>query len=247
MKGFWIRLLEEHRHQVIEFWGTLLVQLVFFWFPSIFYLSLDYVAPNFSQRHKLQAQSKQPILAEVKECLRVVLRNQILSAFLHILLLSLSGFAGGKTTLRFDAGLPSILQIVFDVLACMILREVLFYYSHRILHLPSLYPKIHKVHHRFTAPVALAAQYSHPLEHLLSDTLPIAIPPMVLRCHVLSFWVFLAVELLETATVHSGYDFLSGIAKRHDAHHEKFIVNFGSIGFLDWAHGTDKIRHKKAA
>jgi sterol desaturase/sphingolipid hydroxylase (fatty acid hydroxylase superfamily) len=59
--------------------------------------------------------------------------------------------------------------------------------------------------------------------------------------------VFLAVELLETATVHSGYDFLSRIAKRHDAHHEKFIVNFGSIGFLDWAHGTDKIRHKKAA
>jgi len=248
MEGLWISLLNEHPPQVIEFWGSLLVQLVFFWFPSIFYLGLDYVAPNFSQRHKLQAQTKQPTLAEVKDYLRVVLGNQFLSALLHILLLSLSGLAGGKPNLRFDARLPSIVQIILDVLTCMILREVLFYYSHRMLHLPLLYPKIHKVHHRFTAPVALAARYAHPLEHLLSNTLPISIPPTVLHCHVLSFWLFLAVELLETTTVHSGYDFLGGIAKRHDTHHEKFLVNFGAIGFLDWVHGTDKMkRHKKVA
>jgi sterol desaturase/sphingolipid hydroxylase (fatty acid hydroxylase superfamily) len=248
MEALWISLLNEHRPQTIEFWGTLLVQLVFFWFPSILYLGLDYVVPNFSQRHKLQSQTKQPTLAEIKDCLQVVLRNQALSAFIHILLLSLSSLAGGKPNLSFDASLPSIVQIILDVLACMILREVLFYYSHRMLHLPSLYSKIHKVHHRFTAPVALAAQYAHPLEHLLSNTLPISIPPMVLHCHVLSFWGFVAVELLETTTVHSGYDFLSGIAKRHDAHHEKFLVNFGAIGFLDWAHGTDKMKsHKKVA
>lgn len=71
---------------------------------------------------------------------------------------------------------------------------------------------------------------------------------MILHCHVVSFWVFLAVELLETTTVHSGYDFLSGIAKKHDAHHEKFLINFGSIGLLDWVHGTDgRTSQKKAA
>jgi len=24
----------------------------------------------------------------------------------------------------------------------------------------------------------------------------------------------------------------------HDLHHEKFLVNFGSLGWLDWLHGT---------
>ncbi len=51
--------------------------------------------------------------------------------------------------------------------------------------------------------------------------------------------MFLAVELLETTTVHSGYDFLSGVARKHDAHHEKFMIYFGTIGLLDWVHGTD--------
>ena len=246
MGNLWLQLMSEHSPPVIEFCGTLFVQLVFFWLPSAFYLALDFVAPNFSQRHKLQPQTKQPTLVEVKDCLKVVLKNQFLSAFIHIFLLTTIAIAGGKPTYRFDVKLPSSDQIVRDVLVCVIFREILFYYSHRVLHLPSVYPKIHKPHHRFTAPVALAAQYAHPIEHLLANTLPISIPPMILQCHVVTFWVFLAYQLTETATVHSGYDFLGGIAKKHDAHHEKFLINFGSIGLLDWVHGTNgRTRHNK--
>jgi sterol desaturase/sphingolipid hydroxylase (fatty acid hydroxylase superfamily) len=246
MGDLWTKLLNDHSPQVIEFCGTLLVQLVFFWLPSAFYLALDHLAPKFSQRHKLQPQTKQPTLVETIDCLKVVLKNQIISAFIHIFLLSAGAITGGKPTYRFDVKLPSPDQIVRDVFACVVLREILFYYSHRVLHLPSIYPKIHKVHHRFTAPVALAAQYAHPIEHLLANTLPISFPPTILQCHVVTFWLFLAYQLLETSTVHSGYDFLSGIAKKHDAHHEKFFINFGSIGLLDWVHGTDgRARQKK--
>lgn len=236
MEISWNGLLNEHRPQVIEFAGTLLIQLVFFWLPSL------HVAPSFSQRHKLQPQTKQPTLADVKDCLKVVFRNQLLSALIHISLLSLGG---GKPTYRFDPNLPPFDQIILDVLACIFLREILFYYAHRVLHLPAVYPKIHKVHHRFTAPVALAAQYAHPIEHLFANTLPISIPPMILHCHVVSFWVFLAAELLETTTMHSGYDFLGGIAKKHDAHHEKFLIHFGTIGLLDWVHGTNGMTKQK--
>ena len=45
-------------------------------------------------------------------------------------------------------------------------------------------------------------------------------------------------ELPETSTVHSGYDFLSW-ARMHDEHHERFSVWYGSLGWLDWVHGTD--------
>jgi hypothetical protein len=49
----------------------------------------------------------------------------------------------------------------------------------------------------------------------------------------------LEAELLETITVHSGYDFLNGWARKYDLDHERFSVFFGTIGLLDWIHGTD--------
>lgn len=171
MTDLWNKLLNRSSPHVVEFAGTLLVQLVFFWLPAASYASLDYVAPKFSQRHKLQPQTRQPTSEEIRECLKVVLQNQVLSAVIHIFLLFAGAIAGGKPTYRFDVQLPSLDQIIRDLLGCIVLREILFYYAHRFLHLPSIYPRIHKMHHRFTAPVALAAQYAHPIEHLMANTL----------------------------------------------------------------------------
>ena len=51
-------------------------------------------------------------------------------------------------------------------------------------------------------------------------------------------WAFLAWQLVETATVHSGYDFLGGMADHHDKHHERFTGNFGAAGWMDRIFGT---------
>lgn len=103
--------------------------------------------------------------------------------------------------------------------------------------------------HRFTSPVALAAQYATLTEHFFANILPIALPHILLKSHVVTYWIFLMAELIETTTVHSGYDFFGGSARMHDLHHEKFTVAFGSIGLLDWVHGTDgkKVAEKKNA
>ena len=81
--------------------------------------------------------------------------------------------------------------------------------------------------------------------YLTTYSFIIALPPLLLGTHILTMWVFLAAMLVETTTVHSGYDFLMGIAKAHDAHHERFSVHYGAYGWMDWLHGTDGSRRKK--
>ena len=70
---------------------------------------------------------------------------------------------------------PSIGSIVLELPIFLLVEEVGFYYSHRLLHRPLLYRTIHKLHHDWVSPVGLAALYSHPVEHLLSNLVPVAL------------------------------------------------------------------------
>ncbi|KAJ8502633.1 hypothetical protein ONZ45_g11578 [Pleurotus djamor] len=240
----WEHLLSSYSHIQLEFLGTLLVQIASFYIPCAIYLSLDAFFPRFSEAHKIQPAPKQPTRSEIFECLSVVLKNQVLSTTLHAGMLYLTYRGFHPQSFRFDSELPGVGEVAWQLVTCIILREILFYYSHRLLHIPSLYPKIHKLHHRFTAPVALAAQYAHPIEHIVANILPVTLPPQLLHAHAATFWLFMAFVLLETSTVHSGYDFFGGAAKKHDLHHEKFMIFFGTVGLLDWWHGTDGFKRR---
>lgn len=237
--SLWKQILQQYPPAAIEFYGTSILQLTCFWGVSAVFISLPYLFPIFSARHKLQKQEKQPTSSELWDCFTTVSRNQLFSTLLHLGLLKLGEVTGSPPSNRFDPTLPGVAEAIRDVILGIILREVLFYYVHRLLHHPSLYPIVHKPHHRFTAPVALAAQYATVTEHLFANILPISLPLGILHSHIVTFWIFLGLELLETTTVHSGYDFFAGSARRHDSHHEKFMINFGTVGLLDWLHKTD--------
>lgn len=242
-RSLWAQAVQAYSPYTIEFIGTIIVQILFFWLPCAVYLSLPFTCPSFSERHKIQPAPRQPTGKEIRHCALLVLRNQVFSVLIALGSTLLAFKSGKPSSYRVTATLPSSSEFVLGILLCVLLREAMFYYSHRLLHTKQLYRLVHKTHHKFTAPMALASQYAHPVEHLVANTLPVALPPMLLRSHIVTMWGFLAVVLLDTTTVHSGYDFFAGAARHHDAHHEKFNVHYGVIGLLDWLHGTgDKPR-----
>ena len=138
------------------------------------------------------------------------------------------------------AAYPTSAEFILSMVAFLLIEEVGFYYSHRLAHHKSLYGWIHKIHHEYKAPIAYAAVYAHPIEHIIVNVAPVVAGPVLMGSHpcTATAWVILA--LIYTTNSHCGYFFLPyGSPEGHDWHHEKFDEIYGVIGLLDWFHGTD--------
>jgi len=129
------------------------------------------------------------------------------------------------------------------VVGFLVILEIWFYVTHRLLHIPYLYKTIHKVHHRFQQPCAMAAVYAHPLEFMFGNVAGLALGPILTQAHPYTSYAWFAVGLFSTCLSHSGY---KPFAKGHDAHHEFYHYNYGVGGFiLDGLFGTRLAKEKE--
>ena len=148
----------------------------------------------------------------------------------------------GERLMRVGAGAPGCLEVALDMALFFAGYEVLFYYSHRMLHHPALYARVHKLHHEWKAPIALAANYMHPVEHIVSGIGPSVVVALLLRPHPLSLVSFALAGMLFTLLEHSGFSAILGPGSEfHDVHHRDWLSNFGVIGSLDRWHGTYRV------
>jgi len=120
-----------------------------------------------------------------------------------------------------------------------IVAESGFYSIHVIMHrYPFLYRHIHKVHHRFIAPTAMACVYAHPLEFAFGNIFPIYLGPMLTNAHPMTCYIFwFPLAMAGTCKGHCGYRIM-GLVDPHDAHHFYFKLNYGGMYLADYLFGT---------
>ncbi|OJI97977.1 hypothetical protein ASPVEDRAFT_37436 [Aspergillus versicolor CBS 583.65] len=240
LQAAWGHIISTYKPGTIELTGVILTQVIGFIIPATLYILIDTIFPKFSRRHKIQDARRQPTRQQVLHCVKVTLFNHVWVVALPGLLIWFTGL--DHATMNLDPTVPPWTDFIIDFVFGLLAREVSFYYIHRALHHPSIYVYIHKMHHKYVTPVAFAAEYAHPVEHILANVLPITLPLYLKGAHSLSIMGFVVFELWEAAADHSGYDFLKlPPAELHDLHHEKFRVNYGTIGLMDWIHGTDVV------
>eukprot|EP00331_Platyophrya_macrostoma_P011749 CAMPEP_0176428630 /NCGR_PEP_ID=MMETSP0127-20121128/13258_1 /TAXON_ID=938130 /ORGANISM="Platyophrya macrostoma, Strain WH" /LENGTH=235 /DNA_ID=CAMNT_0017810337 /DNA_START=341 /DNA_END=1049 /DNA_ORIENTATION=- len=154
--------------------------------------------------------------------------------------------------------LPSTLTIILQCFFCMLIDDFLFYWGHRLLHHPKLYPHIHKIHHRWHHTVIISNEFSHPVEYVIAN-LPAALGPKLLgkHMHMITLWMWIVMRVGESLDSHCGYEFswspyrllpLSGSANYHDFHHSTNIGNYGSyFTFWDTLFKTNEVYFKYLA
>lgn len=141
-------------------------------------------------------------------------------------------------------GIPDPKKFAMQLLFCMLMEDLVFHFSHRMLHHPRLYPHIHKIHHEHKVTVSFSSQYAHPIEYIFGNVLPATVGPLILdtRMHftVASTWYFL--RSLESCEGHSGYEFPWSPFRLlpfgidfgyHEYHHSHNIGNYSSF-FSIW-------------
>ena len=134
-----------------------------------------------------------------------------------------------------------------------VFEDMAHFFLHQALHWGPLYKHIHKIHHKYSAPFGLAAEYAHPAEVMILGSGTIGGP--LLYCafrndlHVVTVYIWITLRLFQAVDAHSGYDFPWSLqhilpfwsgAEHHDFHHMAFVNNFStSFRWCDRLFGTD--------
>ena len=252
----WAILIRSNPPLQVELLGTLGVRTLFYLLPSAGFLAFDSVTPQLAARMKEHGDTalamgeeqggrggrwwKITLTSVANVVLGVLLQTGLELLFTRVLRI--------RSALKITTGLPLPWSIGKDLVLGLSLREVLTYTLHRyLLHeQKSRLAKWHKNwQHSIVAPFSFVAHYDHPLAYLVHVFLPMYIPAVLLRMHLLTYHIYLILVSLEETFAYSGYNvlptafILGGIARRQERHiMDNGIGNFGCFGLPDFLLGT---------
>ncbi|MCB0416601.1 MAG: sterol desaturase family protein [Bdellovibrionaceae bacterium] len=186
-----------------------------------------------------------------------VVRREILWSISTSAIMAVAGTAGlwawahGYTRVYLDIDEYGWGYFFLSVPILMCLHEVYFYWTHRWLHLPWWFRKVHRIHHESVNPTPWAVFSFHPVE---AGIQAVVLPVLVLfvPVHPAALLIFLTIMTVTGVLNHTGYEiypkklatsrmgrYVIG-ATHHYLHHRKFHCNFGLyVSVLDHWFGTE--------
>lgn len=244
LEPYWTKMTSQYSEFTLATVFTFIIHETAYFGAFLPWLLLDQI-PYF---RKYKIQKERPNSGkEMWECfVKLMFNHWVIQAPMILLThyyLTIMGYS-------MHAPLPKLSTMLFKCLLCFIVEDFYFYWIHRLLHHKSIYKYVHKIHHTYSAPFGIAAEFAHPIETMFLGVGTILGPALFAR-HLLELWVWLVVRLLETVEDHSGYElpwnptnyipFWAG-AVHHDFHHKEFDGNYASV-FTIWdrVFGTDVV------
>ncbi len=150
----------------------------------------------------------------------------------------------GNTLIYLDFSKYGLAYAVFSLFVMMLIHDTYFYWTHRLLHIPWFYKKMHRVHHSSPNPSPWAAFCFHPIEAFIeSFYMPIIV--FTVPAHPAVVIIFLMLMTVLGVINHLGYElypavfhrnkFLQGIisATNHSVHHRFNRFNY-ALYFTWW-------------
>ncbi|KAH6990117.1 hypothetical protein EDB80DRAFT_729504 [Ilyonectria destructans] len=247
----WTTLILSHSPLKIRLVGSLAIRLALWLIPSLITLLFDLALPSLAESIKLGGRSALPPRDP-----RRLLRQLGLALFNLVFITAAEGVSSlvfayifQEPDFKTNSALPLPWQMAKHILILFSARELLHYNLHRyVLHGTSSLAKYHTryAHTRAAAPYSLQLFADHPLPLLVQRFLPIYLPALVLRPHLLTYFLFLALCTGEETLAMSGYSvvpgiIMGGIARRCAIHYAgQGASNYGAWGLLDWVNGTSR-------
>lgn len=188
-------------------------------------------------KYKIQA-TKLPTWKEQAHCAAVVLISHFTVELPQIWFFHpIATFCGMDYGVHF----PPLWKIIMQICIFFVMEDAWHYGFHRGLHYGPLYKSIHKMHHYYSAPFGLTAEYASPIEVMLLGIGTVGSPALWVYftgdLHLVTMYLWIVARLFQAIDAHSGYDFPWSLrrflpfwagADHHDLHHEKFIGNYAS-------------------
>lgn len=161
----------------------------------------------------------------------------------------------GHTRIYTDINYYGWAYLVFSFILLTVIHDTYFYWMHRLIHHPRLFPVIHAVHHHSHNPTPWAALAFHPLEAFAE----IAIVPVIILWmpfHPLVLFAFSFWAMFWNVIGHLGYEIFPAnfvrhpigrwlnTSTHHNLHHSSAYCNYGLYyNFWDTLMGTNHKRY----